>query len=311
MMRYEFRNDAIDSQPDPDGGYAIHELKKGEWIKYNVNISESNKYGLDFIANNFDEDTKIRISLDDEIDVIESFTIPVTDGEKDWENISISDLDLPQGKYTLKLEVIDGELTFTKMIFHTFDRTHSLPGKVMAVDYMTGGEGVAYHDKTPRNIGGKYRFDHVDIRNHPDGTFNIGWNQTDEWYKYNVDIAKDGDYVLDINVATKQQDGQVRLWLDDEIDLTGVINIPRTGEWDDWASVIKENISLPAGKHTIKVETVNGEFDFHHFSFLEQDQYQEVEQEGVYRSGAGTFGKSVIGDSAWHNYIVGADVQVV
>src|SRR5690606_10839416 len=94
-------------------------------------------------------------------------------------------------------------------------------------------------------------------------------------------------------------------------DLTGVIDIPRTGEWDDWSSVIKENISLPSGKHTIKVETVKGEFDFHHFSFIEQDQYQPIDQEGVYRSGAGTFGKSVIGDSAWHNYVVEADVQVV
>ncbi len=307
----EFREDGVNIKPDPEGGYAIHDLKKGEWIKYNVNISESDKYGLDFIANNSDEDTKIRISLDDGIDVEEGFTISVTDKEKDWENISISDLDLPQGKHTLKIEVIDGELSFTKMIFHTFDSANSLPGKVMAVDYMTGGEGVAYHDKTPRNIGGKYRYDGVDIRNHPDGTFNIGWNQTDEWYKYNVDIAKSGDYVLDINVATKQQGGQVRLWLDDKIDLTGVIDIPRTGEWDDWSSVIKENISLPSGKHTIKVETVKGEFDFHHFSFIEQDQYQPIDQEGVYRSGAGTFGKSVIGDSAWHNYVVEADVQVV
>ncbi|MCJ7842891.1 carbohydrate-binding protein [Lederbergia sp. NSJ-179] len=307
----EFRKDGIDIKPDPEGGYAINELKKGEWIKYNVNISESRKYDLDFIVNNSDENTKIGISLDDGTNLTESVNIPATDGKKDWENISIPDLELPQGKHTLKIEVIDGELSFTKMIFHTFGNDHNLPGKIMAVDYMLGGEGTAYHDKTPENIGRKYRYDGVDIRNHPDGSFNIGWNQTGEWYKYNVDIATSGKYVLDMNIATNMQDGQVRLWLDDEIDLTGVIDIPQTGEWDNWSSVIKENISLPAGKHTIKVETVKGEFDFHYFSFHEQDEYQEIEREGVYRSGAGTFGKSVIGDRDWHNYIVEADVQVV
>lgn len=307
----EFRKDGVDIKLDPEGGYAITSLEKGEWIKYNVNISESRKYGLDFIANNSYENTKIRISLNDGTDLTGVVNIPVTDGSKNWENISISDLGLPQGKHTLKIEVIDGALSFAKMIFHTFDSVHLLPGKVMAVDYMLGGEGIAYHDKTAGNIGRKYRYDGVDIRNHPDGTFNIGWNQPGEWYKYNVDIATGGKYVLDMSVATNIQGSQVRLWLDDEIDLTGVIDIPQTGELDNWSSVIKENISLPSGKHTIKVETVKGDFDFHHFSFIKQDQYQEMDQEGFYRSGAGTFGKSVTGDSAWHNYIIEADVQVV
>lgn len=307
----EFRQDGVDIKLDPEGGYAIESFEKGEWVKYNVEVSESRKYDLDFIANNSDENTKIRIWFNDETDITGVVDIPVTDGGKNWEKVSIPDLDLPKGKHTLKIEVIDGELSFTKMIFHTFGNDHTLPGKVMAVDYMLGGEGIAYHDKTPKNIGGKYRYDGVDIRNHPDGTFNIGWNQTGEWYKYDVDIATSNKYVLDLNVATNMQGSQVRLWLNDEIDLTGVIDLPQTGGWDNWSSVIKEDITLPAGRHTIKVETVNGEFDFHHFSFIEQDKYQKIDQEGVYRSGAGTFGKSVIGDSAWHDYIIEADVQVV
>lgn len=306
-----FRKDAVDIKLDPEGGYAINSFNEGEWLKYNVNISKSGTYDLDFIANNSNENTKIKLSLNDGTDLTGDIKIPVTDGDINWEKVSIPDLDLPQGKHSLKIEVIDGELSFAKMIFHTFGNNHTLPGKVMAVDYMLGGKGIAYHDKTPGNIGRIYRYDDVDIRNHPDGTFSIGWNQTGEWYKYDVDITTSGKYVLDLNVATNLQGSQVRLWLDDEIDLTGVIDIPQTGEWDNWSSVIIEDISLPAGKHTIKVETVKGEFDFHHFSFYEQDNYGVVEQEGVYRSGAESFGKSVIGDSTWHNYIVEADVQVV
>ncbi len=306
----EFRDDGVDIKQDPEGGFAIDSFEEGEWINYNVNVAETGQYDLDLIADIANENTQVRILLNDETDVTGNVDIPVTETDT-WMQVPIKDLELPEGKHTLKIEVVSGELSFSKMIFHTFDQHYELPGKVMAVDYMTGGEGVAYHDNTPGNIGGYYRYDGVDIRNHPDGTFNIGWNQAEEWYKYKVDIAEAGEYVLDLSVTSDVQDSQVRVWLDDEIDLTGIIDIPQTGGMDNWTSVIEENISLPEGQHTITVETVNGEFDFHRFTFHNSDEYEVVEQEGVYRSGAGTFGKSVTGVSAWSNYIVETDMQVV
>ena len=39
----------------------------------------------------------------------------------------------------------------------------ALPGTVEAENYDKGGQGVAYHDTTPGNSGGKYRTDDVDI----------------------------------------------------------------------------------------------------------------------------------------------------
>src|SRR5690625_3230686 len=114
-----------------------------------------------------------------------------------------------------------------------------------------------------------------------------------------------------MNITNDVEGSKARVWLNDEVDLTGIIDIPQTDGMDNWTSVITEDISLPEGEHTIKVEIVDGEFDFHNFSFHDSDEFEVIEQDGFYRSDEESFGKSVTGESAWNNYIVEADVQVV
>lgn len=135
-------------------------------------------------------------------------------------------INLPEGEHTIKVQVVQGEFDFSKMISHTFDEYKNLPGKIAAVYYITGGEDIAYHDRTPENIGGEFRNGSVDIRTHPDGTYNIGWNQPGEWYKYNVNISEIDTFTMDMLVTTDIESSQVKLWLDGEIDLTGVIDVP-------------------------------------------------------------------------------------
>lgn len=308
----EYRDDGVDIRSTPDDGFAVESFEAEEWLNYDVDIAEEGEYGIDLAVASTQDNAQLKLVLDD-TDLIDVMDIPNTGDKNNWETITLKDIHLPKGKHTLKVEAVQGEFDFSKMIFHTFDEYKSLPGKVMAVDYITGGEGIAYHDNNPENIGRVYRQDGVDIRNHPDGTYNIGWNQTGEWYKYNVNMAESGNFNMKMSVTTDLEGGQVRLWLNDEIDLTGVINVPRTGGWDNWSDVVKENVSLPAGNHSITVETVNGEFDFHSIEFYEntEEEEEEIETDGTYTSSVGTFGKSVIGEKEWKNYSVEADIKLV
>ncbi len=59
--------------------------------------------------------------------------------------------------------------------------THEVPGIVQAKDYDLGGEGVAYHDTEPANLGGAYRpAEGVDIETA--GLFtDVGWVRSGEW----------------------------------------------------------------------------------------------------------------------------------
>ena len=306
----QYRKDSVDIRSNPEGGYAVTANQTGEWLTYNIDIEEEGSYGLDILTASTKSGGKVRLLLDDDIDLTGEIDIPNTGDLNRWENISLQDLSLPAGKHTLKLEVLNGEFDISRLLFHRFDHHKELPGKIMAADYMTGGEGVGYHDNSPDNIGGKYRRDAVDIRINPEGGYNVGWNQAGEWLKYNVDISEADEYELDIRVATNLEGSQIRLWLDDTVDLTGVIDVPKTGGWDNWESVIKENVSLPAGKHTIKVEMIEGEFDFRSIQFSVADEGEPPAIEGEYSTSPGTFAKSVIGDSRWKDYTVEADLNI-
>ncbi|BFH63450.1 carbohydrate-binding protein [Paenibacillus azoreducens] len=305
-----YRDDDVDIRAALDGDYAVTSNQAGEWLAYDVNIEEEGTYGLDLLTSAIEDGGKVKLLLDEKIDLTGEISIPNTGDWNNWSNVSLKNISLPAGKHTLKLITLQGGFDISRFTLHTFDNYKKLPGNIMAADYITGGEGVAYHDNSPENIGGKYRRDAVDIRNNPEGGYNVGWNQAGEWLKYNVDIEKEGIYQVAIKVATELEGSQIRLWLDDKVDLTGIIDVPKTGGWDNWDSVIIDNVSLPVGQHTIKVEIVKGEFDLRSINFTLESGKEPPATKGEYSTAPGTFAKSVIGDSKWRDYTVEADINI-
>jgi len=205
-----------------------------------------------------------------------------------------------------------------------------IPGAIEAVHYMKGGEGVAYHDTTANNIGGAYRSDAGDIRVNSEGLFNLGWNQTGEWYKYKVNVESSGYYDVDFRMATTMNGVQIRLW-DGTTDLTGIVNVPNTGDWDNWRTVSKKRIYLNAGQRELRVEFVTGEADFSRMTFAKNagvtamsDNFNDGNDDGwtrfegtwaveggEYSSGGSGPAKSTIGDARWADYTVEADIKMI
>ncbi|OCT12864.1 hypothetical protein A8709_21265 [Paenibacillus pectinilyticus] len=209
-----------------------------------------------------------------------------------------------------------------------FDTYKPIPGTIQAVHYNSGGEGVGYHDTTSGNTGGKYiRNDNVDIRDNPEGGENIGWNSTGEWYKYNVSVKANGSYNLGLRYATTYTGTQVRVWVD-STDVTGVVTLPSTGGWDNWQTYSIKGLNLPAGNHTIKVETVTGEFDFYTMQFKEADNSSFTKTDNfattfgpdwnwsggnwAIESGEASIdnvGKRTMGSTGWSDYTVESDIK--
>lgn len=203
-----------------------------------------------------------------------------------------------------------------------------VPGVIPAVHYNEGGEGVGYHDLSPENIGGKYRTDRVDIRDCEEGGQNIGWNQTGEWYQYNVNVQSAGPYHLGLRYATTFTACKLRVYCDGN-DISGIVSIPATGGWGNWRTAVLKNLSLPAGNHTIRLETIEGEFDFAAL-ILESgatalpdgsDNFDSGSFSGLWnysnnhytivsgRAAVSGFAKRAMGEVGWTDYTVEADVQ--
>ncbi len=145
----------------------------------------------------------------------------------------------------------------------------SIPGKVEAENYDTGGEGLAYHDSDVANSGGQYRTgEGVDIEATTDSGagYNVGWTATGEWTKYMVNMTSGGTYNIDFRVASANTGSTLHLEVDGA-NVSGTITVPNTGGWQTWQTVTKSNVSLTAGSHTLRLYIDNGGMNINYLNF--------------------------------------------
>jgi xylan 1,4-beta-xylosidase len=211
-----------------------------------------------------------------------------------------------------------------------FDVYKPIPGNIAAVHYNTGGESVGYHDLTAGNAGGKYnRNDSVDISTNVEGGYHISGNQTGEWYKYNVNIQSTGIYNVGIRYAATGSASQIKIWQGDT-DVTGVINLPATGGMGIWRTFTIHDLNLTSGYQTLKIETINGDFDFcelqfkpanneivtktDHFDTAYSSDWNYSDGNWAIVSGQADingFGKKCMGSTGWTDYTIEADVTYI
>jgi len=126
---------------------------------------------------------------------------------------------------------------------------------VQAEDFDDGGEGCAFHDFDNPNFGNGYRPGGVDIEGCGDsgGGFNVGWIRTGEWLKYTVTAAQ-GTYDLAFRVASPPPGTTGAFHVEDEnnVDLTGGIDVPATASAQTYATVTKTGVTLTEGTHVLK-----------------------------------------------------------
>jgi hypothetical protein len=154
---------------------------------------------------------------------------------------------------------------------------------IQAEDYNEGGQYIAYYDKTPGNKGGQYRDDDVDIWRYGANTFYTGANATGEWLKYTVDIPSNGDYLLNIRLATPYQDRRLH-FESDGVDLTGCISLMNTSAWTNWQTQ-STNVSLNAGQQEFRLFVETGGFNIDQISLKFLGQIERVATPTIEPSG--------------------------
>ncbi|WP_405590946.1 carbohydrate-binding protein [Streptomyces sp. NBC_01190] len=137
----------------------------------------------------------------------------------------------------------------------------AVPGTVQAENYDTGGQGVAYSVASANGSGNGYRPDGIDLETTADsgGGYDLGWTGGAQWFRYTVDAAAAGTYTVSFRVAAPAAvtDG---FHLSDAggKNLTGAVNIPATGGFQNWTNVTA-TVTLPAGRQVLTLaEDVGG-----------------------------------------------------
>jgi len=139
----------------------------------------------------------------------------------------------------------------------------TLPGTLEAENYDKGGEGVAYHDTDAANVGGTYRTtEGVDVESTTDtgGGYAVGAIKAGEWTEYTVDVPTAGKYDIGIRFGSGSNGGRAHVELNGT-NVSGTINLPGTGDWENWTTVWVSNVTLAAvtnGVLRLSMDATNG-----------------------------------------------------
>ena len=152
-------------------------------------------------------------------------------------------------------------------------KVREIPGKIEAEDFDVPGKGVnedgttnaSYSDDSENHGDSDYRKDDapaVDLYNKATGVI-VGYNQTGDWLEYTVNIAEAGKYVMTASVAAESESASFSF----SIDGKSVAEVPVSGSsWDDYKDVTAE-VTLPAGKHLLRMDVTAEYFDVDYFNF--------------------------------------------
>lgn len=98
-----------------------------------------------------------------------------------------------------------------------------------------------------------------------EGNYTLGWIQIGDWAEYKTNVAQDGLYSIEVNVAAEGTGGLGRFFMDGA-PLSSIFVAPGTGGWNTWKSVYC-SAYLTAGFHTIRYECIKNGYDLNYYTF--------------------------------------------
>ena len=154
----------------------------------------------------------------------------------------------------------------------------AIPGKIEAEDFDIPGVGRnedgtsndSYGDDSENHGDSDYRKGTgVDLYKKATGVI-VGYNSEGDWLEWTVNVKEEGDYTMFAAVAAAGSTSSFQLSLDGK-ELTSVISVPaaKSGEenYDDYNKV-SANVTLPAGKHILRMDVTGAWFDVDYFTFV-------------------------------------------
>ena len=159
-------------------------------------------------------------------------------------------------------------------------KEHTINTDILCADYDMGREGYSYHDnisgnyhvdggnRTAWNNGNFYRNDGVDIGN-INGTPYVGWTEEGEWIQYTIQVPKSENYDFEINSASEDSAGVIKIEIDDKI-VKDDIQLPQTNGITNWQVTKIKNLPLSKGKIKLRISFTKGGSNIYEFKIVSQ-----------------------------------------
>ena len=266
------------------GGYIVSYATDPEWLKYKLNVATEGDYLVAIkCARGFDNG-----SLTVSVDGGASVTIPHTArAEGNWA-MGLTEgeyvLHLAAGEQILKLAINwPWDIDYIELTPVAADDDEPVPGdmdtepvttinpdtasKIEAENWMNGGPGVAYHEKS---------YEDADVYKHPraprptsttdtskfvpqtkldtEDNYIVSYIQDPDWMAYKINVTQAGTYRFSARFGSNWDQGTITFYLDGSSSALATINASALPSFD-WIMALAEGgtAALPAGEHVLKV----------------------------------------------------------
>jgi hypothetical protein len=108
----------------------------------------------------------------------------------------------------------------------------------------------------------------VDIEGSDDNPsgYAVGFIDSGEWLEYTVTIEESREYTISARVASNNSNGVFRVKVDDK-PVGADVEVSSTGSYQSWKNIFIGRDELTAGTVTVRVEMLNGGFNFSQLTF--------------------------------------------
>jgi N-acetylneuraminic acid mutarotase len=267
----QYRNTAVDVQAGGSNGFDVGHTAAGEWLDYTISVPASGTFDLRATVASSKAGGSFHLEIDG-VNLTGSIAVPDTGGWVNWQNVNSKSFALSAGTHVMRIVMDRNGYWGAVGNFDSFGFAavtqpppvptpgrspfHGVPfattDTMQAEDFDNGGEGVAYHDTTPANLGGQYRKTGVDIVAAGSNGLCVGYTAAGEWLFYSLNVATGGTYRLQTSAVLVGSGATFHMEIDGR-NLTGSIAVPNTGNWRTFQAVTSPSFALSAGSHVMKV----------------------------------------------------------
>lgn len=116
---WAFRNDGVDIEVSQDASgapFSVGWIEKDEWLSYTVYIEHTGTYEIRFRVASNSGGGAIQLQLDNTVK-ISSIAIPGTGGWYNWQDVSVTGIEMPEGEHTIRVTFINSGFNFNQMKF--------------------------------------------------------------------------------------------------------------------------------------------------------------------------------------------------
>jgi endoglucanase len=111
-----YRNDGVDIETGPQGGYYVGWTEAGEWLQYTLDVEEEGLYTVGLVSAATEAGGAVSLLVDGER-VATDVALPTTGGAESWQATAVQDVPLKRGTNRLRLQVDQGGFNLKALTF--------------------------------------------------------------------------------------------------------------------------------------------------------------------------------------------------